>query len=337
MLVPHRTFSSPEYRYGFQGQEKDDEIKGSGNSINYKFRMYDPRVGRFFAVDPLGAKYPHYTPYSFSGNKVIAFAELEGLEEGWVIDKGTVKKVEGPIIEAFDSERTAQIANSIGTQTPSDFSRRLRTYEFLRNQTQYPVKPSGTVKATMTAEEMINARPDMFPGVAGVMPGVEAIVFEQAIISTVSKLSKMRQVWKASKLARKSGRLVNPGGDLMAGGEFLDDFARMRTIPPPVTSQTTKIGNLVDDVFAQSDHVINGSKNSNHLWEVLVPDKNPEKIKAIIVDVLENGKTIKYGQSGTAKVLDITENGTTRQVKATFVEDANGGVEYFGNAFVTPE
>lgn len=59
----------------------DNELKGEGNSINYKFRMYDPRVGRFFAVDPLSMEYPHYTPYSFSGNKVIAYVELEGLEE----------------------------------------------------------------------------------------------------------------------------------------------------------------------------------------------------------------------------------------------------------------
>ena len=43
--------------------------------------MHDPRVGRFFAVDPLTKEYPHYTPYSFSGNKVIAHVELEGLEE----------------------------------------------------------------------------------------------------------------------------------------------------------------------------------------------------------------------------------------------------------------
>ena len=79
MFVPQRNYQSPAYRYGFQGQEKDDEIKGFGNSINYKYRMHDPRVGRFFAVDPLTAKYPHYTPYSFSGNKVIAFVELEGM------------------------------------------------------------------------------------------------------------------------------------------------------------------------------------------------------------------------------------------------------------------
>ncbi len=43
--------------------------------------MHDPRVGRFFAIDPLTKQYPHYTPYSFSGNKVVAHIELEGMEE----------------------------------------------------------------------------------------------------------------------------------------------------------------------------------------------------------------------------------------------------------------
>ena len=36
------------YRYGFQGQERDDEIKGKGNSVNYTYRMHDTRLGRFF-------------------------------------------------------------------------------------------------------------------------------------------------------------------------------------------------------------------------------------------------------------------------------------------------
>ncbi|MCG8701568.1 MAG: hypothetical protein MI922_26185, partial [Bacteroidales bacterium] len=62
----------------------DNEIKGTGNSINYKYRMHDPMIGRFFAVDPLTAKYPHYTPYSFSGNIVINAIELEGLEPYYV-------------------------------------------------------------------------------------------------------------------------------------------------------------------------------------------------------------------------------------------------------------
>lgn len=80
MLVPNRNYSSPSYRYGFQGQEKDDEVKGNGNSINFKYRMHDPRVGRFFAVDPLAPSYPWNSPFSFSENRVIDGVELEGLE-----------------------------------------------------------------------------------------------------------------------------------------------------------------------------------------------------------------------------------------------------------------
>jgi RHS repeat-associated protein len=78
--MPGRSFSEGEYRYGFQGQEKDDEVKGEGNSINYKYRMHDARIGRFFAVDPLAGKFPFYSTYSFSGNRVLDAAEFEGLE-----------------------------------------------------------------------------------------------------------------------------------------------------------------------------------------------------------------------------------------------------------------
>lgn len=58
-----------------------DEIKGEGNSVNYKYRMHDPRIGRFFAVDPLAAKYSYNSPYAFSENVVISHVELEGLEK----------------------------------------------------------------------------------------------------------------------------------------------------------------------------------------------------------------------------------------------------------------
>ena len=77
MLVPNRYGNSPAYRYGFQGQEKDDELKGEGNSLNYTFRMHDPRVGRFFAVDPLARDYPWNSPYAFSENDPINFVDLE--------------------------------------------------------------------------------------------------------------------------------------------------------------------------------------------------------------------------------------------------------------------
>lgn len=73
------------YRYGLQGQERDDEVKGSGNSVNFKFRVHDPRLGRFFSVDPLFASYPFNSNYAFSENDVIRAVELEGLEKMIII------------------------------------------------------------------------------------------------------------------------------------------------------------------------------------------------------------------------------------------------------------
>ena len=93
-----------DYRYGFQGQEKDDEIKGEGNSVNYKFRMHDPRVGRFFAPDPLivgKGEYPWYSPYQFAGNKPIWAIDLEGLQE--LIYSETLGDFENLVIDVIES------------------------------------------------------------------------------------------------------------------------------------------------------------------------------------------------------------------------------------------
>jgi RHS repeat-associated protein len=80
MRLPFSYELKTHNRYLFQAQEMDDEIKGEGNSVNYKYRMHDPRLGRFFSVDPLASKYPHNGTYNFSENRVIDGLELEGLE-----------------------------------------------------------------------------------------------------------------------------------------------------------------------------------------------------------------------------------------------------------------
>jgi RHS repeat-associated protein len=68
------------FTFGFQGQEGDNEVNGEGNSYAFKYRIHDPRLGRFLSTDPLTAKYPFYSPYAFSGNRVMDMIELEGLE-----------------------------------------------------------------------------------------------------------------------------------------------------------------------------------------------------------------------------------------------------------------
>jgi len=81
----------------------DDEIKGKGNSVNYKYRMHDPRIGRFFAIDPLAPKYPHNSPYAFSENRVIDGWELEGLEVEVMNSSGDVIE-SGPLAIYADTD-----------------------------------------------------------------------------------------------------------------------------------------------------------------------------------------------------------------------------------------
>lgn len=80
MLMVGRNWQAGGYRYGFQGQEMDNEVEGTGNSINYSYRVHDPRLGRFLSIDPLAPKYAYNSPYAFSENRVVDGVELEGLE-----------------------------------------------------------------------------------------------------------------------------------------------------------------------------------------------------------------------------------------------------------------
>ena len=77
--MPGRQYqSSTGYRYGFNGKEKDDEVKGAGNSIDYDARIYDPRLGRFLTVDPAQQKYAGMSPFSGLGNSPIFFKDNGG-------------------------------------------------------------------------------------------------------------------------------------------------------------------------------------------------------------------------------------------------------------------
>jgi RHS repeat-associated protein len=78
-ILPGRSFNSNSYKYGFNGQEKDDEIKGSGNSYDFGARIYDSRLGRMLSRDPLGdLAYPSITPYSEMGGNPITNIDSDG-------------------------------------------------------------------------------------------------------------------------------------------------------------------------------------------------------------------------------------------------------------------
>lgn len=104
------------YRYAFQGQEFDRET----GLVNYTYRMHDPRLGRFFAVDPLADKYPHNSPYAFSENVVINAVELEGLERNYVFNSAYLSAKALTVIQTQSySEVKQYLDNLVGTRFDS--------------------------------------------------------------------------------------------------------------------------------------------------------------------------------------------------------------------------
>ncbi|PCJ81338.1 MAG: hypothetical protein COA57_14385, partial [Flavobacteriales bacterium] len=79
MSMVGRTFTPASgYRFGFGGQEMDNEISGNGNSYTAQFWQYDPRLGRRWNKDMI--TYPRQSTYAAFNNNPIYFADPLGLE-----------------------------------------------------------------------------------------------------------------------------------------------------------------------------------------------------------------------------------------------------------------
>ncbi len=80
--MPNRSYTAgSQFRYGFNGKENDNDVKGTGNQQDYGMRIYDPRIGKFLSVDPLTIEYPWNTPFSYAENEPISNVDLDGLEQ----------------------------------------------------------------------------------------------------------------------------------------------------------------------------------------------------------------------------------------------------------------
>lgn len=107
-------------KYKFQGQELQDEL-GLG-WYSYKWRNYDPAIGRFMSIDPLTEKYEDYTPYQFSSNQPVHAKELEGLESSNDLNKQT------PTQRAYNSKTGNTDLAKLVVYATADFLESINTY-----------------------------------------------------------------------------------------------------------------------------------------------------------------------------------------------------------------
>lgn len=75
-----RTYASAEqYRYGFNGQEHEDDI--AGGDYDFGARIYDPRIARWLSIDPTKLQNVGWTPYQFGKDCPIAYIDPDGAKE----------------------------------------------------------------------------------------------------------------------------------------------------------------------------------------------------------------------------------------------------------------
>ena len=90
ILVSERQFTlhNDNYRFGFNGQERSDEVYGKGNLNTALFWEYDTRLGRRWNLDPVTK--PWISSYHAFSNKPITFIDHNGDNANPIIDDETV-------------------------------------------------------------------------------------------------------------------------------------------------------------------------------------------------------------------------------------------------------
>jgi len=92
MMMPGREYQAQPSRFGFNGKENDNEVKGFGNQQDYGMRIYDTRTGKFLSTDPLSQNYAELTPYQFASNTPVSAVDLDGLEMYFATDGSLIGK-----------------------------------------------------------------------------------------------------------------------------------------------------------------------------------------------------------------------------------------------------
>ena len=246
--MPTRTFSATNaYRYGFNGKENDNEIKGEGNQQDYGFRIYDPRVGRFLSTDPLTQEYPWYTPYQFGGNNPIEFIDRDGLEPAkkGVINAATEDQVATSPIASGIQNGLFNVASAFGLNLIDDLTADLA--DAIKGNQTWSQAGGGMIKSLEDVKNNIPRSPVSLVG--GGMPrlapvvvadGQTLVVTQRAIaapiVSNPNAVIVLTQATKAPSAANKKGG-VEPNNKGKTGGKRGGEDASKTPYVGPVSGK----------------------------------------------------------------------------------------------------
>jgi RHS repeat-associated protein len=236
-------------KYRFQKQELQNKEFSDGSGLEmyeFKYRMDDPQIGRFWSVDPLSSKYVYNSPYAFSEDKVTNSVELEGLEAA-LINNDFWRQVEGELHSfatmidkglTFGNKTTVEVpvtpkagstSNTVTTTATTTVNTNLdENLSYLINNNSNAGNPAPFVKTDTKIEVNAGTKVDV-----------------KTPVGTASSSATVDQNGKVSVTTSASIKTETPVNVTMTGSQSSDGTSKVGMGVSMTTSNTTLKGGFV--------------------------------------------------------------------------------------------
>ena len=187
---------SYSYRYGFNGEEMDDEVfRSKGTNYDLGARTYDPRIGRMRSVDPWTDKYPWQSTYVYHRNSPIFTVDWKGF--------GDEDKL---ILKARAAAAAAKAkANSSGTSSTSSTDLANRAVSSAVIYTSYELLQSQNAR-----NQYLKAADKLAPGDGVARTNLKADIRAKTPPVTLSIIEKNRPSLESRTGSTSSANKTNP-------------------------------------------------------------------------------------------------------------------------------
>jgi RHS repeat-associated protein len=158
-IMPGREYTAQSvagYRFGFNTQERDDEVYGKGNASSAQFWEYDTRLGRRWNKDPITKV--SESPYSCFSNNPICLVDSKGLDTSFANNKTgeqfneTYKKIENELNKLTEKiEKNLESWNKQGYDNTKVNNKMIKQLTFLNE------KRSKLVELKSSFDAVINS------------------------------------------------------------------------------------------------------------------------------------------------------------------------------------
>ncbi|MCB9251555.1 MAG: L,D-transpeptidase family protein [Flavobacteriales bacterium] len=214
-----RCWSDGAYRFGFNGKENDDEIKGEGNFVAYELRIYDSRLGRWFSTDPREREYAWQSTYSYFNNSPIAIVDYlggGGPEENYNKHKGEGGNLYLPKNAIINDYNTGGPNSTLNTNVKiSTIEGSVRSFNIGQDRFVAFYNGDGTFNAyknSKTGKDYQSPEYLMYDG-----QNINRLNLDNLILESWPATSGSFDYQKASDQSKKSYGYDDPGGPVPEG------------------------------------------------------------------------------------------------------------------------